>query len=93
MPQIEEKKKKERTVKLIELSRKLENTYASQFIGKTVEVLVEHALDQIKMIGHSSNYLQVVMPLETKYLGKNILVKIENIIEDNKVYALPIAEI
>ena len=29
MPQIEEKKKKERTVKLIELSRKLENTYAS----------------------------------------------------------------
>ena len=41
MPQIEEKKKKERTVKLIELSRKLENTYASQFIGKTVEVLVE----------------------------------------------------
>ncbi len=93
MPQIEEKKKKERTTKLIELSRKLENTYASQFIGKTVEVLVEHALDQIKMIGHSSNYLQVVMPLETKYLGKNILVKIENIIEDNKVYALPIAEI
>ena len=93
MPQIEEKKKKERTVKLIELSRKLENTYASQFIGKTVEVLVEHALDQIKMIGHSSNYLQIVMPLETKYLGKNILVKIENIIEDNKVYALPIAEI
>ncbi|MDE6946850.1 MAG: tRNA (N(6)-L-threonylcarbamoyladenosine(37)-C(2))-methylthiotransferase MtaB [Anaeroplasmataceae bacterium] len=93
MPQIEEKKKKERTVKLIELSRKLENTYASQFIGKTVEVLVEHALDQIKMIGHSSNYLQVVMPLEAKYLGKNILVKIENIIEDNKVYALPIAEI
>lgn len=93
MPQIEEKKKKERTVKLIELSRKLENTYASQFIGKMVEVLVEHALDQIKMIGHSSNYLQVVMPLEAKYLGKNILVKIENIIEDNKVYALPIAEI
>ena len=56
--QIDEKVKKERVSKLMELSDELEIKYLEKFIGKEVEVLVEKTVEG-KSIGHTGNYLQV----------------------------------
>ena len=56
--QINPKIKKERCLKLIELSNKLWDEYCSKFVGQEVEVLVEQYEDGYN-IGHTSNYLEV----------------------------------
>ncbi len=65
--------KKERVQKLLDLSKKLENAYEEQFIGKRVEVLIEEAQDNIS-IGHTSNYLKVIIP---KKLKRNDIYEVE----------------
>ncbi|MDE7105854.1 MAG: tRNA (N(6)-L-threonylcarbamoyladenosine(37)-C(2))-methylthiotransferase MtaB, partial [Anaeroplasmataceae bacterium] len=49
-PQIQDSIKKERTERLIGLSKELESNYAQQFIGTTVEVIVEQILDDTYMV-------------------------------------------
>ena len=56
--QIDEKIKKERVNKLIEISNELEKKYLDSFIGKNVLVLVEQVKEN-KSIGHTGNYLKV----------------------------------
>ena len=57
--------KKERTLRLIELSNSLWNKYTSQYDGKEVEVLVEqYNKEKGISIGHTSNYLEVSIPTE-----------------------------
>lgn len=56
--QVDERIKKERVNKLIEISDELEKNYLDKFINKEVEVLVEKTIDG-KSIGHTGNYLQV----------------------------------
>ncbi|MCH5171678.1 MAG: tRNA (N(6)-L-threonylcarbamoyladenosine(37)-C(2))-methylthiotransferase MtaB [Erysipelotrichales bacterium] len=52
--------KKARVRELLSLSNKLENSYQSQFIDKTVSVIFESYDEDSKMYkGHSSNYLLV----------------------------------
>ena len=58
MKQIDEQVKKKRARKLLELSKELEIEYANQFIGKTLEVLVERGNDDYST-GHTTNYLAV----------------------------------
>lgn len=76
LPQIDPSIKKERTHKLIELSKQLRNEYKNQFIGKPLEVLFE-SFDENKHIayGHTPNYLLVGVPSETRLDGeiKNII--------------------
>lgn len=68
--QIDEKVKKERVAKLIEVSDELENKYLDSFINENVEVLIEKNIDG-KSIGHTGNYLQVEI---SKVCNKNSLV-------------------
>ena len=70
--QIDEKIKKERVNTLIEISNELEKNYLDNFIGKEVEVLTEVTKDN-KSIGHTENYLKVVINGEFE---KNSLVKV-----------------
>ena len=70
--QIDEKIKKERVNTLIEISNELEKKYLDNFIGKEVEVLTEVTKDN-KSIGHTENYLKVVINGEFE---KNSLVKV-----------------
>ena len=56
--QIDEKVKKDRVAKLMEISDELEIKYLDKFINEEVEVLVEKNIDG-KSIGHTGNYLQV----------------------------------
>ena len=70
--QIDPRIKKERNLRLIELSNKLWSDYTDNFIDKEVEVLVEQ-YDSGYNIGHTSNYLEVKIPLEKPEIGKIIM--------------------
>lgn len=85
MPQVHDATKKNRAADLIEYSKELEAKYAANFIGKKLEVIVEQALDNNTMVGHTSNFLQVIMDLDENLIGKNVLVEISEI-QDLKVY-------
>ena len=61
--QIDPKVKKERCLKLIDLSDKLRDKYTDKFVGKEVEVLIEQYDEkQNCSIGHTTNYLEVKIP-------------------------------
>lgn len=61
--QIDPKIKKERCLKLIELSNQLWNEYTEKYINKEVEVLVEqYDINKKCNIGHTSNYIEVQIP-------------------------------
>ena len=73
--QIDPKVKKERCLKLIDLSEKLWDKYTDKFVGKEVEVLVEQYDEkQNCSIGHTTNYLEVKIP--NKKLSPGTLFKI-----------------
>ncbi len=65
--------KKERCLKLIELSNKLWDEYCSKFVGQEVEVLVEQYENGYN-IGHTSNYLEVKYPSNKSEVGKIVKV-------------------
>lgn len=77
--QVLPKIKKERVKKLIELSNKLEKEYATSFINKEEEVLVETHDDNYSY-GHTSNYLK--LKLDKNYKRQdlvNVIVSEDNI--------------
>lgn len=76
MPQVLEKDKKHRAAELIAVSNCLEQEYAQKFIGTIQNLIVEQAVDASYMTGHTSNYLQVFVPLDPSCVKKNIQIKI-----------------
>lgn len=65
--QITPEVKKDRSKRLIELGDKLYRKYASRFIGQEIAVLVEKYDENAQAyIGHTSNYLEVKIPKESK---------------------------
>ena len=70
--------KKERSKRLLELSDKLYEKFASQFINQEVTVLVEkYDQEKGKNIGHTSNYLTVEIPLKESKVGQFITIKLQ----------------
>lgn len=63
--EVDEKTKKERAKKLIELSDALELKYYNKFKGQKLDVLVETSSGGIS-IGHTSNYLKVTINEDLK---------------------------
>ncbi len=74
--------KKQRTLELIELSKELNDEYNKKFINTVQQVIVEEKIDDNYMVGHTSNYLKVYLPLDEKYLKKMVNVEIESIKKD-----------
>ena len=75
--QISPEVKKERSKKLLELSDKLYAKYANSFIGQDVTVLIEkYDEKQQAYVGHTSNYLEVKIPLESK-VGEYKTIKLQ----------------
>lgn len=68
--------KHERVKKLMELSTQLQSEFASEQIGKVLEVLIEERHGDY-MIGHASNYLKVRVMLPDSSIGHIYEVKIE----------------
>ena len=65
--QISPEVKKDRSKRLIELSNKLYKKYADRFIGQEIPVLVEkYDENEQAYVGHTSNYLEVKIPKESK---------------------------
>ena len=72
--QVDEKVKKERVKKLMDLSEVMENEYYNKFVGKELDILVEECDNNVS-IGHSSNYLMVTLneTLEVGQIYKRII--------------------
>lgn len=85
MPQVNDKDKKDRTKRLIEVSNVLENSYYLKQIGKTMSIIVEQKYDDSMMIGHSSNFLDVIIPYDESLIKQEINVKITKV-DGLKVY-------
>ena len=75
--QIDEQCKKMRSNKIGDLSKKLELAYASLFINKDLDVLIEEVFDDYS-VGHTSNYLKV---------------RIDKVLKQNKIYKVNIKNI
>ena len=75
-PRIEEKVKKERSKLLRDLGNKLSQDFTSQFLGKTLTVLVENRRDPEcgSLVGYTENYIRVFFQGEEKL--KNRLVRV-----------------
>ncbi|MGI6325285.1 MAG: tRNA (N(6)-L-threonylcarbamoyladenosine(37)-C(2))-methylthiotransferase MtaB [Bacilli bacterium] len=73
--QVDEKIKKSRVNKLIQLSKRLEKEYMNKFISKEIKVLFETDKDGY-YIGHTSNYLEVKVASNKDLKGKIVNVKI-----------------
>ncbi len=78
MKQVDDITKKERTKKLLLLSKELEINYAKKFIGKELDVLVETSNDDYSL-GHTTNYLNVKI-YNKKFKSEDLVkVKIKDI--------------
>ena len=85
--QVKDSVKKERTSRLIELSDKLELEYANKFVGKVMDVIVEQKTSENRMIGHTSNFLQVTLPLDESLIRKQVNVRILSV-ENGKILGI-----
>lgn len=79
MPQVQDIIKKTRALDLIELSKKLENDYYNNFINADLDIIVEQAISDKEMIGHTSNFIQVILPLDETLIGKKVNITITSI--------------
>lgn len=78
---VDEKKKKERVKRVLDLSSKMENEYYRKFIGKKLSVIVESSKDG-KTKGHTSNYILVDIDKSIDE-GRTISVKITSVDDRN----------
>ena len=69
--------KKDRSRRLLALGEELYAAYANKFVGQEVTVLIEkYDEKQQAYIGHTSNYLEVKIPLESK-VGEYKTIKLQ----------------
>lgn len=85
MPQVNDTLKKQRTLELIDLSKKLEHDYAMKFLNQKLDLIVEQKHDEGLMLGHTSNFLQVILPYDASKIGQLVNVEIIDVIDD-KIY-------
>ena len=81
-PQVDEKIKKDRAQRLIALSKELEINYAKEYINKELDMIVEQKYDDNYMVGHTSNFLQVLIPYDEKLLKQSVNVVIKKVHND-----------
>ncbi len=86
MPEVDERIKRERTNKLLDISLELENKYYHKFLNKEVEILTEEIKDNY-IIGHTSNYLKVYIENNNYKLNNFYKCKIIEI-KDNNIYGI-----
>ncbi|NBI29470.1 tRNA (N(6)-L-threonylcarbamoyladenosine(37)-C(2))-methylthiotransferase MtaB [Chengkuizengella marina] len=77
--QVDMEEKNRRVHELIDLSEKMQLEYANKFVDQVIEVIpetVKESEGSLSIIGHSDNYLQVIMEGTEDLLGKVCKVKI-----------------
>ena len=83
-PQVDDKVKKDRAQRLIELSKKLENDYANNYIGQKLNMIIEQKSGNY-MVGHTSNFLQIYLPYDEKLVKKEVVVMVKKV-DNNKIF-------
>ena len=83
-PQVNDTVKKDRATRLIALSKELEEAYAKRFIGKELSMIIEQKSGN-NMIGHTSNFLQVILPYDEKLIKKEAKILIKRV-DGEKIY-------
>jgi threonylcarbamoyladenosine tRNA methylthiotransferase MtaB len=80
-PRIEERIKKERSKLLRDLGNKLSQDFASQFLGKTLTVLVEDQPDTQNglLFGYTENYIPVLLKGKEELKNKLIRIRLTDI--------------
>ena len=80
--QVPSELQEERSKKIIELSKEIQDEYNKSYIGKTVEVLMEEKTEGYYR-GHTDNYLYVSVKSDEDLENKMINVKIEDTENEN----------
>jgi len=82
-PRVEERVKKERSKSLRNLGKKLSQDFISQFLGKTLRVLVESQPDPESglLSGYTDNYIRVLFPGKEEFKNKFIRIRLTGIKE------------
>lgn len=80
--QVSDEDKNKRSHLLIKLSDECTNNFYSNYLNKTVRVLVEQEVNENTLEGHTTNYIKVVFRGDTDLKGEIINVKIDNLHED-----------
>ena len=70
--------KKDRASRLIKVSEELEYEYALKFLGKKLDMIVEQKYKNY-LVGHTSNFLEVLIPYDESLLKKQVNVIIEKV--------------
>ncbi len=80
-PRVDEKTKKRRSKLLRDLAKKLSRDFISQFLGKTLRVLVEDKRDPETslLIGYTDNYIRVLLEGEEELKNKLIKVRLTKV--------------
>ncbi len=80
-PRVDEKTKKRRSKLLRDLAKKLSRDFISQFLGKTLRVLVEDKRDPETglLTGYTNNYIRVLLEGEEKLKNKLVRVRLTKI--------------
>lgn len=82
--QVEEGKKEKRSKMMIELSSRMQKSFNSNFIGKTMDVLLEDFVenDNEFLTGYTDNYIRVLVKANLNLKGKIVKVKIQKAKEE-----------
>ena len=78
-PDIDPQIKKVRTKEMMDLSYKLERRYNSKFLDKTLDVIFEQKDNKGRIVGHSSNFIEIAVDGDESLIGRYANVHIKSI--------------
>lgn len=82
MKPIKDSIKKERALELIALSEELNYEYNKKFLNTTQSLIIEEKVNDSYMVGHTSNYLKVFLPLDESLIKKMVDIDIIDVRKD-----------
>lgn len=91
--QVDDSVKNDRSKVLLQLEKKMSDEFRAQFIGATKAVLFEEEITiqgKEYVVGHTMEYLKVILPLENgneaeQYINKIINVSLEKVMEKGEI--------
>lgn len=91
--QVDDSVKNDRSKVLLQLEKKMSDEFRTQFIGATKAVLFEEEITiqgKEYVVGHTMEYLKVILPLENgneaeQYINKIINVSLEKVMEKGEI--------
>lgn len=86
--QVNDQEKQTRAERMESLGRDMQREFASEWIGRTLPVLVETETKKTGVYrGYSDNYIEVKMKLDSRYRNKIVIARVCEVAEDGSVFA------